>query len=78
VAAEPDLTFRFRAESRIIYARALVNLLRRARSGDDDFTFGPLMLAALQDQGLVISGPSVSGWVDDFLKQVPGIYRADE
>lgn len=73
-----DQAIRFRAESRIIYARALVNLLNRARSESTGFTFGPLTLAALEDQGLVISGPAVSGWADDFLKQVPGLIRADE
>jgi hypothetical protein len=73
-----DQAFRFRAESRITYAHALVNLLKRARSGSDDFTFGPLTLAALEYQGLLVSGPGVSGWADDFLKQIPGLYRSDE
>lgn len=75
---EADLTIRFRAESRITYARALVNLFSRARSGSDDFTFGPLTLAALEDQGLLISGAGVSGWADDFLKEIPGLHRSDE
>lgn len=74
--AEP--TFRFRAASRIVYAKALLALVRRARDSYHDFTFGPLELAALEDQGLLVSGPGVAEWADDFLTEVPGLHLADE
>jgi hypothetical protein len=71
-----DSTLRFRAASRVSYARAVLGLARLARSGKD-FTFGPVYLPALEDQGLVVSGPDLS-WADDFLAQVPGLHRAAE
>jgi len=73
-----EQVLRFRAESRIIYATALVSLTKRARSSDEKFTFGPLDMDALEDQGLLISGPDILGWADDFLRQVPGLYRSEE
>jgi hypothetical protein len=74
----PEPTFRFRAESRITYAQALLSLVHRARNGTEDFTFGPLELPVLEDQGLAVSGIGVPGWADDFLAEVPGLYLADE
>lgn len=76
--AAADLTFRFRAESRVSYTHALLALIRRARSGDLTFVFGPLDLGALEDQGLLVSGPGVHEWADDFLAEVPGLHLADE
>jgi hypothetical protein len=73
-----DSTFRFRAESRVSYAHALIALVKRARGGTDEFTFGPLDLTALEDQGLAVSGPDVHQWADDFLAEVPGLHLADE
>lgn len=71
-------TLRFRAESRITYGRALLALTRLARDTDHKFSFGPLDIAAVEEQGLLVSGPDVLEWADDFMKQVPGLYRADE
>lgn len=73
-----DLTIRFRAESRISYARALRVLVERARTSSYDFDIGPLDLRALEDQGLTVSGPDVGRWADDFLAEVPGLHLADE
>jgi len=73
--AVADQTIRFRAESRITYARALVALTRIARETARDFEYGPLDMAALEDQGLVLTGSGVTEWADDFMGQVPGLYR---
>lgn len=73
-----DVTLRFRAGSRVSYARALLALVRRARGGTGEFTFGPLHLATLEEQGLAVSGPQVWEWADDFLAEVPGLHLADE
>lgn len=74
-----DETFRFRAASRVTYSKALLALVRRARSEPDSmFVFGPFDLSALEDQGLAVSGPGVSEWADDFMAGVPGLYPADE
>jgi hypothetical protein len=74
----PEQTIRFRAESRVVYAKALIALTRVARETDRDFTYGPLNAVAAVEQGLVVSGPDVLAWADDFMKQVPGLHRADE
>lgn len=73
-----DQTIRFRAEDRVTYARALIRLTRMARDTDREFTFGPLSAVAAVEQGLVVSGPDVLSWADDFMEQVPGLHRADE
>jgi hypothetical protein len=73
-----DTTIRFRAESRVTYARALLALTRRARDTGSDFTFGPLGLHALEDQGLAVSGVDLPKWADDFLVEVPGLHRSDD
>lgn len=77
MAGEAEPTFRFRAASRVVYARAVLNLVRRAREGGD-FTFGPLSVSALEEQGLTVSGSEVGNWADDFLTEVPGLHLADE
>jgi hypothetical protein len=76
--AAGDQTIRFRAESRITYARALIVLTQMAWDTAREFTFGPLDAAAVEEQGLVVSGPDVLEWADDFMEQVPGLHRADE
>lgn len=76
--AEGDQTVRFRASSRLSYARALIVLLSHARSSAREFTFGPLNTTALEDQGLLVSGPDAESWADDLLKSVPGLHRSDE
>lgn len=69
---------RFRAESRVVYASALLALTRLARDTGREFTYGPLDSVAALEQGLVVSGPDVLEWADDFMRQVPGLQRADE
>ena len=49
-------TIRRFAASRLVYATALLALVNYARGHDGDFTFGPLDLAALESQGLAVSG----------------------
>lgn len=73
-----DATIRFRAGSRLAYAQALISLTELAREGTRDFSFGPLDLGALEDQGLTISGPDLEKWADDFMGSAPGLHRADE
>jgi hypothetical protein len=75
---EGEQTFRFRAESRVTYALALMALARIARDAAWDFTYGPLNMGAVEEQGLVVSGPDVASWADDFLREVPGLHRAEE
>lgn len=69
-----DSTIRFRAESRLVYAYAIIALVVRARDGRD-FTFGPMLPAALEEQGLTVTGPDLGDWADDFLAEVPGLHR---
>jgi hypothetical protein len=71
-------TVRFRAESRVVYARALLALTEHARTSASEFTFGPLHMAALEEQGLAVTGPDVQAWADDFLAEIPGLHRADD
>jgi hypothetical protein len=65
-------TARYRAASRHSYAQALLVLLRYAREHGDDFEFGPLDLAALEHQGLAVTGPDLTG-VRQVLSAVPGL-----
>lgn len=71
-------TLRFRAPTRLSYVHALLALVHRARTTDEEFTFGPVALPALEEQGLAVSGPGIRSWADDFLAEVPGLYLADE
>lgn len=57
-------------------AAAVVAVLAYARGSSDDFTFGPLRLAALQRDGLEIGGPDLAG-VMQVLVGIPGLVRID-
>ena len=72
MAGMTDSTARYRAESRHVYARALVALAEHARDSTDDFVFGPLDLSALEHQGLAVSGPDLTA-VREALSAVPGL-----
>lgn len=68
----PDQTIRYFAESRIVYARALTALAEYARGSADDFEVSPARLAAMEHQGLAVSGPDLSG-VRVVLEKIPGL-----
>jgi hypothetical protein len=65
-------TARWFAESRLAYARALTALAVYARDSSSEFTFGPLDLAALENQGLAVTGDDLAG-VRKLLGGLPGI-----
>lgn len=70
-------TVRYWADSTIPLAHAIVELVRYARSHEDDldqFEFGPLDVQAMREQGLTVSGPRLAG-VTRLLEQVPGLHR---
>jgi hypothetical protein len=69
-----DRTIRYRAGTRYTYAQALVDLAEYARGHQDDFTFGPLDVSALEQQGLAVSGPDLSG-VRKVLAGIPGLIQ---
>jgi len=74
----PDSTIRYFAASRIVYARALLELVTYAREHlFDDFSAGPLDLAALESQGLAVSGPDLAG-VKSLLDGIPGLAQEGE
>jgi len=76
-AAETAITtLRYRAVMRLAYSVALLRLMEYARSGREEFKFGPVDLDALEDQGLVVSGPDLSG-VLTILADIPGLYLSD-
>lgn len=62
---------------RLSYTVALLRLMELARGSGADFTYGPTSLDAIDSQGLVISGPDVSG-VELALAEIPGLYRSDD
>jgi len=68
----PGDTIRYRAESRFTYARALLELVTHARQGQEDFSFGPLDLGALERNGLAVTGPDLTA-VRKVLAKVPGL-----
>jgi hypothetical protein len=77
---EPDeavQTFRYRAVMQLAYAVALLHLLEYARESRAVFEYGPMSLAALEDQGLTISGPRLAG-AQKVLAEIPGLYLSDE
>jgi hypothetical protein len=66
-------TIRYRAPSNLSYTMAMVELVKYARTHPEPpFTFEPLTLDRLENEGLVISGPELDG-VSDLLKAVPGL-----
>lgn len=67
-------TSRYYAASRHVYARALLRLSAYARAHADDFSFGPLDLAALENQGLTITGSDLTG-AREVLSKIPGLVQ---
>ena len=65
-------TDRWFASSRRTYARALLDLATYARTHEDDFSLGPLDVAALDHQGLAVTGPDLTG-VREVLGKIPGL-----
>jgi len=70
----PGDPIRYRAESRYTYARALLELVLHARQGQDQFSFGPLDLGALERNGLAVSGPDLTS-VQKVLAKIPGLVQ---
>jgi hypothetical protein len=69
-------TLRYRAQTRLPYAMALTALVEYARiHPDPDFTFGPLELDRVENEGLVISGPDLEG-IQARLSSVPGLVES--
>ena len=78
--AEPSSqpqTVRYYATSQQVYARAVMALVTYARTHQEDFTIGALDLAAMEHQGLTVTGPDLSG-VQETLSKVPGLVSQDE
>ncbi len=73
--AEPT-RIRYRGDSPVALAAAVVALLRHARESSDDFTFGPLRLLELERDGLELAGPDLGGAMT-VLAGVPGIAQTE-
>ena len=68
-----DQTRRYRATSRVAYARLIIAVVQYARDNPEpDFSFGPLSVTALESQGFVLSGPD-TGPVSEVIARVPGV-----
>jgi hypothetical protein len=75
---EPETqTLRYRGAMRLAYSLALLLLMEYSRSSKDVFEFGPLNLDALENQGLVLSGPDLAG-AQKVLADIPGLYLSGE
>lgn len=70
-------TIRYRAAMGLAYSVAMLALMEYARSSTENFTFGPMTLEALEDQGLAISGTDLEG-VQRVLAGIPGLYISDD
>jgi hypothetical protein len=70
-------TIRYRAVMRLSYSVALLHLLEYARESREEFEYGPMSLAALDNQGLTICGPKLDG-VQKVLADIPGLYLSAE
>lgn len=67
------MTLRYRALQRYSYARALLALVETARTWEGPaFRITPMNLAAMERNGLTVSGPDLSG-VEAALASVPGL-----
>lgn len=75
--AEAVRTLRYRAVMNLAYSVALLHLLEYARESREDFEYGPMDLNAIEDQGLTVSGPRLSG-VMKVLEGIPGLYLSEE
>jgi cell division septum initiation protein DivIVA len=71
---------RYRALTRIPYARAIAVLTGHARTSTDDFVFGPMRLARMENHGLTVSGePDVVEKINELLRrEVPGLFPVEE
>ena len=67
----------FRGDGPDALANAVVTLLEHARATSNDFTFGPLRLAALERDGLLLEGPDIGAAVT-LLAAVPGIAAVEQ
>lgn len=67
----------FRADTPTGYAAALLALIRHARDSSDDYTFGPVNLAACDRDGLTVTGPDLAG-PHGILAGVAGLAQLDE
>jgi hypothetical protein len=70
----PSSTERYFASSPRTYARALLELATYARTHKDNFSLGPLDLAALEHQGLTVTGSDLTG-VREMLSTIPGLVQ---
>lgn len=70
-------TFRYRAASRTSYALAVLELIEYAYRSGAEFDFGPLVLEALLDQGLLVSGSDLEE-ARAILEKIPGLHLSDE
>lgn len=52
---------RYRSDSPDVMAEALLSVVQYARESDEDFTFGPISLKALDRDGLVVKGDNLRG-----------------
>jgi hypothetical protein len=60
-----------------VYAQALLELAIYAREHADNFTVGPpLDVAALEHQGLTVTGPDLAG-VREMLSKIPGLTQEE-
>ncbi len=66
----------YRGDGPHAYADALLRLVRLARTGDDDFTFGPTRLAHCERDGLTLTGPDLAAPMAA-LTLVPGLAQTD-
>lgn len=74
-----DQTARYYATSPQAYARALLELTAYARVSQDNFAFGPLDLAALEHQGLTVTGSSTDlARVRETLSRIAGLAEHGE
>lgn len=66
-------TVRYRAQHNHVYATALLALFELARDATTpEFSFGPIGLKAIREQGLLVSGEDLSA-VTDSLAKVAGL-----
>lgn len=66
----------YRGDGPTALASAVTALLQHARDTDDDFEFGPLRLADLERDGLLIEGDNLTR-VSTVLAAIPGIAAVD-
>ena len=60
-----------------VYLQAVLELVAYARGRQEDFSFGPLYLPALEHQGLAVTGADLSG-VRETLDKITGLVQVQE